>query len=132
MAPFGQHGEGLPPKLLRVAKKIEQRGEFTVRPLDMRHFDDEINRFKRVYNAAWEKNWGFVPLTDAEIDHAEDVSRKIREAFVEFPNWQKSESALRELRKQVTFAIFAETDDLDQVTRLVDELFNLLKKVKRI
>ncbi len=60
------------------------------------------------------------------------MSRKIREAFVEFPNWQKSESALRELRKQVTFAIFAETDDLDQVTRLVDELFNLLKKVKRI
>ncbi|MCD6430575.1 MAG: HsdR family type I site-specific deoxyribonuclease, partial [Deltaproteobacteria bacterium] len=71
-------------------------------------------------------------LLDAEIDHAEDVSRKIRGAFVEFPNWQKSESALRELRKQVTFAIFAGTDDLDQVTRLVDELFNLLEKVKRI
>lgn len=70
MAPFGQHGEGLPPKLLRVAKKVEQRGGFTMRSIDMRHFDDEINCFKHVYNSAWEKNWGFVPLTDAEIDHA--------------------------------------------------------------
>ena len=69
LVPFGQHGEGLPPKLLRVAKKVEQRGDFTMRPLDMRHFDDEINHFKHVYNSAWEKNWGFVPLTDAEIDH---------------------------------------------------------------
>jgi len=31
LAPFGQHGEGLPPKLLRVAKKVEQRGGMTVR-----------------------------------------------------------------------------------------------------
>ena len=23
---------------------------------------------KRLYNAAWERNWGFVPMTDAEID----------------------------------------------------------------
>ena len=71
-------------------------------------------------------------LLDAKIEKAEEVSRKIREAFVEFPTWRKSESSLRELRKKVTFAIFAETDDLDQVTRLVNELFNLLEKVKRI
>jgi hypothetical protein len=44
----------------------------------------------------------------------------------------ESESALRELRKQVTFAIFAETDDLDRVTAMVDELFNLLEKADRI
>ena len=69
LVPFGQHGEGLPPKLLRVARKIEQRGNFTVRPMDMRHFYEEVALFKRVYNAAWEKNWGFVPLTGAEIDH---------------------------------------------------------------
>jgi hypothetical protein len=35
----------------------------------MSHFDREVGRFKEIYNSAWAKNWGFVPLTDAEIDH---------------------------------------------------------------
>jgi len=71
-------------------------------------------------------------LIDARIDKAEDVSRRIKAAFVEFPNWKHSENALRELRKQVTFAIYAELDDLDRVTALVDELFTLLEKADRI
>ena len=71
-------------------------------------------------------------LLDANIDKAEEVSRKIKGAFIEFPNWKKSENSLRELRKKVTFAIFAECKDLDQVTALVDELFNLLEKANRI
>ena len=57
-------------------------------------------------------------LEDAKIGNAEAVSRKIREAFVEMPNWKRSDSQLRELRKKVTFAIFAECDDLDQVTAI--------------
>jgi GNAT superfamily N-acetyltransferase len=69
LTPWGPHGENMPPKLLRVAKKVEQRGDFAVRKMDMRHFDEEVARFKHIYNSAWEKNWGFVPLTDAEIDH---------------------------------------------------------------
>ena len=71
-------------------------------------------------------------LLDAEIKKAEDVSRRIKAAFIEYPNWRKSESSLRELRQKVTFAIFAESDDLDRVTTLVDELFTLLEKVGRI
>jgi type I restriction enzyme, R subunit len=71
-------------------------------------------------------------LLDAQIENAEDVSRKIKAAFIEYPNWKQSENALRELRKKVTFAIFAETDDLDRVTALVDELFTLLDRAGRI
>ncbi len=57
-------------------------------------------------------------LEDAKIGNAEAVSRKIREAFVETPNWKRSDSQLRELRKKVTFAIFAECDDLDRGNRI--------------
>jgi type I restriction enzyme R subunit len=71
-------------------------------------------------------------LLDARIANAEAVSRKIRQAFADFPNWKRSENALRELRKKVTFAIFAETDDLDRVTAMVDALFTLLEKADRI
>ncbi|MCP5130525.1 MAG: HsdR family type I site-specific deoxyribonuclease [Pseudomonadales bacterium] len=70
-------------------------------------------------------------LLDAQIANAEDVSRKIRNAFTDFPNWRRSENAMRELRKKVTFAIFAETEDLNAVSALVDELFSLLEKANR-
>ncbi|OQC12877.1 MAG: Type-1 restriction enzyme R protein [Alphaproteobacteria bacterium ADurb.Bin100] len=71
-------------------------------------------------------------LLDAKIGNAEVVSRKIRHAFTEFPNWRRSENALRELRKKVTFAIYPEAHNLDQVTALVDALFTLLDKADRI
>lgn len=71
-------------------------------------------------------------LLDARIENAEAVSRKIRQAFSDYPNWKRSENALRELRKKVTFAIYAETDDLDRVTAMVDALFTLLEKADRI
>ena len=45
-------------------------------------------------------------LLDARIENAEDSEPKIKEAFVEFPNWKQSENSLRELRKKVTFAIY--------------------------
>jgi type I restriction enzyme R subunit len=71
-------------------------------------------------------------LLDAKIENAEEISRKIKAAFVEFPNWKKSERSLRELRKKVTFAIVAETENLDKVTGLVGDLFTLLEKANRI
>lgn len=71
-------------------------------------------------------------LEDAKIGNAEAVSRRIREAFVETPNWKRSDSQLRELRKKVTFAICAECDDLDEVTTLVNDLFRVLEKAERI
>ena len=44
-------------------------------------------------------------LLDDGIPKPEAVSQKIADAFAEYPNWQRSEKELRELRKQVTFAI---------------------------
>ena len=61
-------GEKLPEKLVRVVEKIKARRNLRVRKMDMRHFEDEVGRVKKLYNSSWERNWGFVPLTDAEID----------------------------------------------------------------
>ena len=70
-------------------------------------------------------------LLDAEISNADAASRKIRRAFSDFPNWRVSEDALRELRKKVTYTIYEETENLDQVTSLVNELFTLLEHADR-
>ena len=59
----------LPERLTRGARLIAKRKKFTLRPLDMKRFDEEVALIKQVYNSAWERNWGFVPMTEAEIDH---------------------------------------------------------------
>jgi GNAT superfamily N-acetyltransferase len=68
-----------PEKVARIAEKIRQREGVTVRPVDMKQFDAEVARVKAMYNAAWEKNWGFVPMTEHEFDHlARDLKQMVR------------------------------------------------------
>jgi GNAT superfamily N-acetyltransferase len=57
-----------PDRFLRVADKIRSHAGITIRSLDLEDFDNELVRIKSIYNSAWEKNWGFVPMTDAEFD----------------------------------------------------------------
>jgi GNAT superfamily N-acetyltransferase len=59
----------VPERLARGTELIRQRMGITIRPLDMKHFHREVERIKEIYNQAWEKNWGFVPMTEHEIDH---------------------------------------------------------------
>jgi hypothetical protein len=67
-----------PEKVARIAEKIRQREGVVVRPVRMDDFANEVRRIKDIYNAAWEKNWGFVPMTDAEFDHmARDLKQMV-------------------------------------------------------
>ena len=71
-------------------------------------------------------------LLEASISTPEAVSEQIKAAFSNHPNWQTSEAALRELRQQVTFALFAACDQIEQVSPLVDALFTTLAKGERL
>ncbi len=63
-------GQKLPERLERLAKRIQVREpDLVTRTIDLKHFDREIGYIKTIYNDAWSKNWGFVPMTDAEMDH---------------------------------------------------------------
>ena len=57
-----------PERFARIADKIRQHEGITIRGVNLRHFDAEVERIKEVYNAAWEQNWGFVPMTDEEMN----------------------------------------------------------------
>lgn len=119
-----------------VQESFEQRQTSTAEALAelLREVEGNEARKKEQAKKSFDGLTYFVyrSLLDAKIQNAEAVSRKIRHAFTEFPNWKRSENALRELRKKVTFALFAETDDLERVTALVEELFTLLEKADRI
>lgn len=55
-------------KLERMAKLIKSKENVTTRKLSMKDLDNEVKRIEAVYNDAWEKNWGFVPLTTEEFE----------------------------------------------------------------
>jgi GNAT superfamily N-acetyltransferase len=55
-------------KMQRVYRLMQERHSMQFRTLDMRRFKQEVELVKEIYNKAWAKNWGAVPLTDEEID----------------------------------------------------------------
>jgi GNAT superfamily N-acetyltransferase len=57
------------PVIPELADKLEPEHGISLRPMRKRTFKEDVRRFMEVYNAAWERNWGFVPLTDRELEH---------------------------------------------------------------
>jgi GNAT superfamily N-acetyltransferase len=53
---------------IRVVKKNNERRRITVRTLRRRHLKADLQIFRQIYNRAWDDNWGFVPLSDDELD----------------------------------------------------------------
>lgn len=65
-------------KLERVARMVTHKEGLTFRSIDLKKLDEEIKLVKEVYNEAWSKNWGFVPMTDEEFDFlAEDLKQVV-------------------------------------------------------
>ncbi len=54
-------------RLERLVKRASQRSGIRVRPMNARDKKAEFERFREIYNAAWEKNWGFIPMNDEEL-----------------------------------------------------------------
>lgn len=55
-------------KLKRVQEIARKRYGLKITQMNMKNFGKELERFKYVYNKAWAPNWGFVPMTEEQID----------------------------------------------------------------
>jgi GNAT superfamily N-acetyltransferase len=72
-----------PERFMRIADKIAAHEEITIRSANFKDFATEAERIKEIYNAAWEKNWGFVPMTSAEFDKmAKDLKQMAVEDLI--------------------------------------------------
>lgn len=69
-------GEVLP-IIWELADKLEPEHGITLRHVSKRNLTEEMHRFVEIYNVAWERNWGFSPLTEAEIAHAAKTVKPI-------------------------------------------------------
>jgi len=63
-----KEGEKFDPSIHEAAEKALHDEGITIRNMRKRDMAGEVRRFMDVYNEAWGNNWGFVPITDAEVE----------------------------------------------------------------
>jgi len=42
--------------------------DLTIRPFNLKKIDDELNIVRNIFNEAWKENWGFIPLSQEELE----------------------------------------------------------------
>ena len=67
--------DGFPEIVNRIVAMGERNNRIRIRPVDLKRFDEEARIILDILNEAWSENWGFVPLTDAEVEH---VGKKLK------------------------------------------------------
>jgi hypothetical protein len=67
--PMGDMGWSMPESFERLAERSLRRSGVAFRDLDVRRFEQELEVVWDVYNSAWERNWGFVPMSKKEFVH---------------------------------------------------------------
>ena len=63
------HKNKLSDRIVAQAQKLSQGGLVKFRAVNMSDFDGEVERILSIYNDAWERNWGFVPMEPDEFRH---------------------------------------------------------------
>jgi GNAT superfamily N-acetyltransferase len=77
--------DGVPERLGKIIDRTEKNTRVKVRQLEMKNFVRDIQYLKDIYNSAWEKNWGFIPMTSAEMDlAAEKLKQFVKPELVLF------------------------------------------------
>jgi len=55
-------------RLERLSRRVRNHeSSLIVRPINLKDFNRELQHVLDIYNSAWEKNWGFVPMDDDEV-----------------------------------------------------------------
>ena len=72
-------------KSIRLAQALEERlarQGIVFRSITKKSLSEDVEQIRNIYNDAWAKNWGFVPMTDAELKHLADELKLIMS-----PDW---------------------------------------------
>lgn len=56
-----------PAKLMAIADRVLAKDGITTREVRLERLDEEVERIFSVYNNAWSRNWGFVPMSREEL-----------------------------------------------------------------
>lgn len=123
---------GIKERAEAVEENYESRQLSTQEALDeiRKLYEEDIKRRKEQVEKGFDDLTFFIykKMLESEINNAEEITKQIKREFVNHPNWKTSDKELRELRKQVYFAILSEEVDLDKAANLVEDLFTSIFK----
>jgi GNAT superfamily N-acetyltransferase len=66
-----------PARLARIAERVRTRSRIVCRRANLDSLDEEIQLLVKIYNEAWARNWGFLPLTDEEAHALAETLRPV-------------------------------------------------------
>jgi hypothetical protein len=66
------------PRVKKLAERVQKRNRVEIRNINMKNFQAEVQTIREIYNSAWEKNWGFVPMDEAEFKH---MAKQLKDAL---------------------------------------------------
>lgn len=64
-------------KVEAIVKRVERSSTIKVRTVNPKTLKEDVEKIRYVYNHGWERNWGFVPWTDHELDHMADNMKQL-------------------------------------------------------
>lgn len=82
--PVGTPGYALPAGYLRLAERARKElgDRLSFRDLEAKNVQQEVDGLWDIYNSAWERNWGFVPMTRRDFEHlAKDLKQLVDPRF---------------------------------------------------
>lgn len=83
-----------PPELLRRhAERAVEKGSITFRDIEPGQFAREVALCWDIYNDAWERNWGFVPMAEREFHHMAKDMKHLAWAQLSFMAYVDGEPA---------------------------------------
>ena len=77
IASYGADLENLSPRVKRVAQLAKERYGVEIRPVNMKHLEDDVALIMPIHREAWAKNWGAIPMTDAEYDYLAEALKQV-------------------------------------------------------
>ena len=69
-------GEDMP-AMMKAFEKRKPTDGLVVRNIDMQNYREEVRTLGRIFNDAWSENWGFVPMSDDEVEHMANELRPV-------------------------------------------------------
>jgi hypothetical protein len=70
-------GRTPPPSVERLLRKTAATEKLVIRPLDLSRYEADLAAIMEIFNDAWSDNWGFVPMSAAELRHMAKALRPI-------------------------------------------------------
>ena len=91
---YDYDGTVSPPRAMqRMVEKAKTAGGLEIRPLDKKHLERDLDVIMDIFNDAWSDNWGYVPMTRAEIKTlGENLKLLVRGEFIAIA-WYQGEPA---------------------------------------